>query len=196
VRRRSQTRWTHPTDDPAHATRIGTLNRSVPRWPPEGFSCTGTSRSVAAIEANPSDDTPRLAYADWLDERADPRGEYLRTELQLAKLPVGDPPAPDLRNWLRSLRTGIDPDTLARFDQSRVLRAIPAPFPAAWWTAGLKGSVTSTAPTGGSPTTPCRPSATRGSPAASTGCPKARRHREHPATPEPDFDDDPDPDKT
>ena len=37
---------------------------------------------VAAIRANPRDDVARLVYADWLDERNDPRGEWLRLEVQ------------------------------------------------------------------------------------------------------------------
>jgi uncharacterized protein (TIGR02996 family) len=94
---------------------------------------------ITAIEQKPDDDTPRLIYADWLDERADPRGEYLRVEVRLAKLPAGDPAAPDLRRRLRGLRGRIDPDWLARFDQPRVLRANPTPFPAAWWCVSLAG---------------------------------------------------------
>src|SRR5262249_32720670 len=38
-----------------------------------------------AVLANPGDDAPRLVYADWLDERADPRGLYLRLDSELAK---------------------------------------------------------------------------------------------------------------
>ena len=37
---------------------------------------------MAAIEAAPQDLLPRLVYADWLDERNDPRGEYLRLEVE------------------------------------------------------------------------------------------------------------------
>ena len=36
------------------------------------------------------DDTPRLVYADWLDERGDPdRAEFIRLQIQLAHLPEG-----------------------------------------------------------------------------------------------------------
>jgi uncharacterized protein (TIGR02996 family) len=35
-----------------------------------------------ALRANPGDDATRLAYADWLDHRGDPRGEYIRLRLQ------------------------------------------------------------------------------------------------------------------
>src|SRR5215208_4409122 len=33
---------------------------------------------IAALLAAPNDRTAMLVYADWLDERADPRAEYLR----------------------------------------------------------------------------------------------------------------------
>jgi uncharacterized protein (TIGR02996 family) len=39
---------------------------------------------LRAVLANPEDDALRLVYADWLDERGDPRGEYLRVDLELA----------------------------------------------------------------------------------------------------------------
>ncbi len=37
---------------------------------------------LAAINAAPQDMLPRLVYADWLEERNDPRGEYLRLEVE------------------------------------------------------------------------------------------------------------------
>jgi uncharacterized protein (TIGR02996 family) len=37
---------------------------------------------VAAVRATPADDLPRLVYADWLDEHDDPRGSYLRAEVE------------------------------------------------------------------------------------------------------------------
>jgi uncharacterized protein (TIGR02996 family) len=39
---------------------------------------------LAAIAANPADATARLVFADWLTERDDPRGEWLRVRTQLA----------------------------------------------------------------------------------------------------------------
>jgi uncharacterized protein (TIGR02996 family) len=36
---------------------------------------------LAAVLAAPDDDAPRLVYADWLDERGDPRGELVRLQL-------------------------------------------------------------------------------------------------------------------
>src|SRR4051794_586533 len=42
----------------------------------------------AAIRANPDDDTPRLVYADWLQEHGDEdRAELIRVQCELARLP-------------------------------------------------------------------------------------------------------------
>jgi uncharacterized protein (TIGR02996 family) len=49
---------------------------------------------LRAIEANPDEDTPRLAYADWLDENGQPeRAEFIRLQCELARLPSR--PRPD-----------------------------------------------------------------------------------------------------
>jgi uncharacterized protein (TIGR02996 family) len=40
--------------------------------------------------ADPDDDAPRLIFADWLDERGDPRGEFIRVQVALAQLSAGD----------------------------------------------------------------------------------------------------------
>jgi uncharacterized protein (TIGR02996 family) len=57
-------------------------------------------RFLDAIAKAPDDEDARAVYADWLDERGDPRGEYLRLEAQLYRIPrrlaelaVGCPPA-------------------------------------------------------------------------------------------------------
>ena len=39
---------------------------------------------LRAIREQPDDDLPRLIYADYLDERGDPRGEFIRLRCQLA----------------------------------------------------------------------------------------------------------------
>src|SRR5262245_6221461 len=40
---------------------------------------------LAAIYANPDDDTPRLVFADWLDEHDQPeRAEFIRVQVDLA----------------------------------------------------------------------------------------------------------------
>ncbi|MCR9201790.1 MAG: TIGR02996 domain-containing protein [Planctomycetaceae bacterium] len=38
------------------------------------------------ICAHPDDDTPRLIYADWLEDQGDPRGEFIRVQCELATL--------------------------------------------------------------------------------------------------------------
>lgn len=43
------------------------------------------------ILEHPTADGPRLIYADWLDERGDPRGEFIRVQCALASLPPDDP---------------------------------------------------------------------------------------------------------
>src|SRR5687768_8165512 len=38
---------------------------------------------LRAIFSLPDEDAPRLVYADWLEERGDPRAEFLRLEVEL-----------------------------------------------------------------------------------------------------------------
>lgn len=67
---------------------------------------------LAAIEARPGDDTPRLAYADWLDEHAgdrpDPaaariRAEFIRVQCAIRKVEAlpGDEQRPHVHLWMR-----------------------------------------------------------------------------------------------
>ncbi|MCI0703269.1 MAG: TIGR02996 domain-containing protein [Planctomycetia bacterium] len=50
---------------------------------------------LAAILANPDEDTPRLVYADWLDEHGDAKdkkhAQLIRAQCELAKLDKEDP---------------------------------------------------------------------------------------------------------
>ncbi len=41
---------------------------------------------IKAVIENPDDDAPRLAYADWCDQRGDPRGRFIRVQLELAPI--------------------------------------------------------------------------------------------------------------
>lgn len=61
---------------------------------------------VRRIVDSPGDDLPRLVYADWLDERGDPRGAYLRAEREACH--TGDTAA------MRNLAAEIDPVWVAR----------------------------------------------------------------------------------
>jgi uncharacterized protein (TIGR02996 family) len=45
---------------------------------------------LEAVRKAPNDDGPRLLYADWLDERGDPRGEFIRVQCARERLaPAG-----------------------------------------------------------------------------------------------------------
>jgi uncharacterized protein (TIGR02996 family) len=61
-----------------------------------------------AVLANPGDDAPRLVYADWLDERGDPRGVYLRLDRELAKPRRGQRFVKSLER-LKEVRAHCDP---------------------------------------------------------------------------------------
>src|SRR5262245_31190113 len=45
---------------------------------------------IRAIREMPEEETIRLVYADWLDERSDPRAAYLRAEAEWAALQPTD----------------------------------------------------------------------------------------------------------
>jgi uncharacterized protein (TIGR02996 family) len=49
---------------------------------------------LQAIADEPDDDGPRLIFADWLEERADPRAELIRVQCTLERLGPADP-----RRW-------------------------------------------------------------------------------------------------
>ena len=72
---------------------------------------------MRTIVDNPDADLPRLVYADWLDERDDPRGAYLRAESEWAK-------AKQTTGFivlrLNALAEGLDPVWLARVSRPPV----------------------------------------------------------------------------
>jgi uncharacterized protein (TIGR02996 family) len=76
---------------------------------------------VRAILENPNDDSLRLVYADWLEERGDGRGEFLRVEAQLA---TNSHPKRSERQKLRArldeLRPPISKEWLALLDRTTV----------------------------------------------------------------------------
>ena len=50
---------------------------------------------LRAIIEHPEDDTPRLIYADWLEENGDPdRAEFIRVQCELARLDDHEQGAP------------------------------------------------------------------------------------------------------
>lgn len=72
---------------------------------------------LSAIHQTPAEDTTRLAYADWLGERDDPRyapkAEFVRLELRLAHAPDDDPVHHDGPPRLRGLAATLPLDWLA-----------------------------------------------------------------------------------
>lgn len=65
-----------------------------------------------AVLASPEDTTLRLIYADWLDERGDPRGEFLRIVLEMSPLPVCSTRYQELRCRRDRISIGFDSEWL------------------------------------------------------------------------------------
>jgi uncharacterized protein (TIGR02996 family) len=65
---------------------------------------------LAAIIDDPDDDTPRLVYADWLEEHGDDaRAEFIRVQCRLARLGVADLRHLRQAEWLYdSMETGFE----------------------------------------------------------------------------------------
>jgi uncharacterized protein (TIGR02996 family) len=68
----------------------------------------GDEEFLLAIAAAPRDEAPPLVYADWLDERSDPRGEYLRLLLILESAAFFQR-WPEAFQRLRDLQAQVDP---------------------------------------------------------------------------------------
>jgi uncharacterized protein (TIGR02996 family) len=67
---------------------------------------------LAPIRAAPSDVALRLVYADWLEERNDPRGELVRVEEEMSQLAVFSDQYWRLKPRRNELRTQARPDWL------------------------------------------------------------------------------------
>lgn len=68
---------------------------------------------LRAIFDAPDDDTPRLVYADFLEENGEPvRAEFIRVQCRLAALPAGpeSPEVHDLRQRERELLESLHPE--------------------------------------------------------------------------------------
>lgn len=68
---------------------------------------------LSAIVANPEDQTAKLVYADWLEERGDPRAEVVRLKVQVASLADGWVAA---RDRLAQLEPTVSPRWLVLLD--------------------------------------------------------------------------------
>jgi uncharacterized protein (TIGR02996 family) len=58
---------------------------------------------LRAILDKPDDDTPRLVYADWLEEQGDPRGDFIRVQVALSRLDEDAPEREQLQQRERAL---------------------------------------------------------------------------------------------
>ena len=96
-----------------------------------------------ALRADPADNARWLVYADWLDDRGDPRGEYIRLVHALAAHPD-----PDRRRQAERGSPDLARDWLAEVEQPALMRANPTPYPASW-SGGDLGDVRPTASTYG-----------------------------------------------
>jgi uncharacterized protein (TIGR02996 family) len=73
---------------------------------------------LQAVRDRPDDDTPRLVYADWLDEHAGgpadrARAAFIRLQIDAARLPAGDPRLPDVQAHAAALQADWAADWLA-----------------------------------------------------------------------------------
>jgi uncharacterized protein (TIGR02996 family) len=68
---------------------------------------------LQSILANSDDDTPRLVYADWLDDNGRPeRAEFIRVQIELARLAEDDPRREGLEERERALLNARQEDWL------------------------------------------------------------------------------------
>jgi uncharacterized protein (TIGR02996 family) len=64
---------------------------------------------LRAVVENPADDGVRLVYADWLEENGDAeRGEFIRMQVEMARLPADDLAREPLRERLRRVSSRLD----------------------------------------------------------------------------------------
>jgi uncharacterized protein (TIGR02996 family) len=81
---------------------------------------------VEEIAAHPDDDAPRLVYADWLEERGDPQGQFIRVQCELARTSADSPHGRELHDqqcellatyrdeWVRAVSPAIRWSTFRR----------------------------------------------------------------------------------
>jgi uncharacterized protein (TIGR02996 family) len=74
---------------------------------------------IRMILASPDSVPPRLVYADWLDERGDLRGDYLRTLHELDASTLSSSREEELGSKLESLQKEIDPMWAALMNRGR-----------------------------------------------------------------------------
>jgi len=77
---------------------------------------------LRSVLADPADDTPRLVYADWLDDNGRPeRAEFIRVQIERARLDEDDPRHDPLEERERGLLRAHENEWLG--DAGRLLSA-------------------------------------------------------------------------
>jgi uncharacterized protein (TIGR02996 family) len=76
---------------------------------------------IRAIRERPDDETSRLVYTDWLDDRSDPRAEYLRAEAAWLSLPASDEQYRPLYRRVSQLAARLDPEWFASVSRAGLL---------------------------------------------------------------------------
>jgi uncharacterized protein (TIGR02996 family) len=71
---------------------------------------------IRAVLKAPEDEARRLVYADWLEERGDCRGEYLRVQVELLRFVQEGRDAKGLHERYKNLRSTIDPNWVTLTD--------------------------------------------------------------------------------
>ena len=97
---------------------------------------------IQAIADKPADDTPRLIFADWLEERGDPRAEFIRVQCALGQLSSEDSQRAELIGRQRELRRQHEPAWTAplhgwvdewEFERGLIERVTLTPFNFTLW---------------------------------------------------------------
>jgi uncharacterized protein (TIGR02996 family) len=88
---------------------------------------------LRALRERPDDETTRLVYTDWLDDRSDPRAEYLRAEAAWVALQPSDEQYRPLYRRVSRLAAGLEPEWFAAVSRmglivERAWAALPSDF--------------------------------------------------------------------
>ncbi len=81
---------------------------------------TDERKFLKEVEDDLNDDSARLVYADWLEERGDPRGEYLRLEYELGSGNGTNHELNAAANRMKHLKRLISPDWLALVSRATI----------------------------------------------------------------------------
>src|SRR5689334_19888781 len=89
-----------------------------------------------AIKSQPEDRAVPLVYADWLEERGDPRGELIRVEEEMRSLPIYSDRYWELKPRRNALQAGCEAKWLQQLrygtDYEPVFREIPDGWKERW----------------------------------------------------------------